>query len=141
MKNINCTGLSTPQPAVEFIEEKIEEGNNKSKDLTIVVASNLLGNGDSNLGELLMKSYIYSLSESVILPENLIFINSGAKLTCQGSKVIDSLTSMKEKGVNILSCGTCLDFYGLNEKLLVGDVGNMYLIVQLMNESKNTIKI
>ncbi|MBB6715683.1 sulfurtransferase-like selenium metabolism protein YedF [Clostridium gasigenes] len=141
MKNINCRELSTPQLAVEVIEEKIKAANNNKNDLTIVVASNLLGEGDSNLGELLMKSYIYSLSESVNLPDNLIFINSGVKLTCQGSKVIDSLTSMKEKGVNILDCGTCLDFYGLKEKLLVGDVGNMYLIVQLMNESKNTIKI
>lgn len=137
-----CKGsLSKTSVGVDLIDNKIDEEDNRENTLTIVVASNLLGNGDSNLGEVLMKSYIYSLSENMVLPKNLIFINSGVKLVCEGSRVIDSLISMKEKGVNIISCGTCLNFYGLNEKLLIGDVGNMYLIVQLMNESKNTIKI
>lgn len=113
----------------------------ENKDLTIVVSSDLFGNGDEKLGAVLMKSYMYSLSESKLLPRNIIFLNSGVKLCCSGSGVIDSLISMKEKGVNILSCGTCLDFYDIKEKVIVGDVGNMYLIVQLMNESCNTIKI
>lgn len=110
-------------------------------ELTIVVSSNLFGNGNDDLGALLMKSYMYSLSENEILPENIIFMNSGVKLCCEGSGVIDSLTSMKQKGVKIMSCGTCLDFYELKDKLLIGDVGNMNLSVKLMNESKKTIKI
>lgn len=113
----------------------------ENKDLTIVVSSNLFGSGDNGLGAVLMKSYMYSLAESKALPNNIIFLNSGVKLCCTGSGVIDSLVSMKEKGVNILSCGTCLDFYNVKEEMLVGDVGNMYSIVQLMNESGNTIKI
>lgn len=113
----------------------------EKNDLTILVSSNLLGSGDDRLGEVLMKSYMYTLSENKILPKNLIFINSGVKLCCEGSGVIDSLISMKEKGVNIMSCGTCLDFYGVKEKMTIGEVGNMYLIVQLMNESGNTIKL
>ena len=122
-------------------ENKIEENIHKKNDLTIVIASNLFGDGDEKLGEILMKVYIYALAENKVLPNNLIFMNSGVKLACAGSNVLDSLSEMKEKGVNILSCGTCLDFYGLNEKVLVGEIGNMYSIVSLMNESKNTIKI
>lgn len=122
-------------------ENKIEENIHEKNDLTIVIASNLFGDGDEKLGEILMKVYIYSLAENKVLPNNLIFMNSGVKLVCVGSNVLDSLSEMREKGVNILSCGTCLDFYGLNEKVLVGEIGNMYSIVSLMNESKNTIKI
>lgn len=108
---------------------------------TILVSSNLLGNGDDRLGETLMKVYINTLAESEILPENLMFINGGVKLTCTGSDVLDSLSSMKEKGVNIISCGACLDFYNLKEELKVGEIGNMYQIIDLMNKSGNTIKL
>ncbi|WP_288221734.1 sulfurtransferase-like selenium metabolism protein YedF [uncultured Clostridium sp.] len=108
---------------------------------TILVSSNLLGNGDDRLGETLMKVYINTLAEAEILPENLMFINGGVKLTCTGSDVLDSLTLMKEKGVNIISCGACLDFYNLKEELKVGEIGNMYQIIDLMNKSGNTIKL
>ena len=108
---------------------------------TILVATNLLGNGDDRLGETLMKVYINTLVESEILPENLIFINGGVKLTCTGSDVLDSLNSLKEKGVNIISCGACLDFYNLKDELKVGEIGNMYQIIDLMNRSGNTIKL
>lgn len=113
----------------------------KSSAPTILVASNLLGNGDDRLGETLMKIYINTLAESEILPENLMFINGGVKLTCTGSDVLDSLNSMQEKGVNIISCGACLDFYNLKEELKVGEIGNMYQIIDLMNKSGNTIKL
>lgn len=108
---------------------------------TILVATNLLGNGDDKLGETLMKVYINTLAESEILPKNLMFINGGVKLTCTGSDVLDSLNSMKEKGVNIISCGACLDFYNLKGELKVGEIGNMYQIIELMNKSRNTIKL
>lgn len=108
---------------------------------TILVATNLLGNGDDKLGETLMKVYINTLAESEILPENLMFINGGVKLTCTGSDVLDSLNAMKEKGVNIISCGACLDFYNLKDELKVGEIGNMYQIIDLMNRSGNTIKL
>ncbi|WP_300382309.1 sulfurtransferase-like selenium metabolism protein YedF [Clostridium sp.] len=124
------------------LEEKIEEiEDSKNKSLTILVASNLLGEGDDKLGEALMKVYINTLAETDSLPENLLFINGGVKLTCEGSDVVDSIKTMKDKGVNIFSCGACLDFYNLKEALLVGEIGNMYQIVEIMNNSGNTIKL
>ena len=134
--------LSIGELSLEEHIEKVEESNeNKNKSLTILVASNLLGEGDAKLGETLMKVYINTLAESDSLPENLLFINGGVKLTCEGSDVIESLNIMKDKGVNIFSCGACLDFYNLKEKLLVGQIGNMYQIIDLMNNSGNTIKL
>ncbi|GAA0107993.1 sulfurtransferase-like selenium metabolism protein YedF [Clostridium tertium] len=118
-----------------------EEIVNKTVAPTILVSSNLLGNGDDRLGETLMKVYINTLAEAEVLPESLMFINGGVKLTCSGSDVLDSLNSMREKGVNIISCGACLDFYNLKEELKVGEIGNMYQIIDLMNKSGNTIKL
>ena len=88
-----------------------------------------------------MKSYFYALSESDKLPSDLLFLNAGVKLTVEGSDCLDSIIKLKEKGVNILSCGTCLDFYNLKEKLAIGEIGNMYTIIEKMNTSDNTIKL
>ncbi|TDT50477.1 sulfurtransferase-like selenium metabolism protein YedF [Fonticella tunisiensis] len=107
----------------------------------ILIGSNVLGKGDDRLGSALMKSYIYALTESDVMPSTMIFINSGVKLTTEGSEVIDSLKTLESQGVEILSCGTCLDFYGLKEKLLIGSITNMYTIVEKMNNAPNTIKL
>jgi selenium metabolism protein YedF len=107
----------------------------------IVVGTDKLGNGDDKLGAALMKSYMYALSESEVKPETMLFLNGGVKLTTEGSEVLESLKTLLSHGVEIMSCGTCLDFYDLKEKLAVGSVTNMYTIVEKMNKSSNTIKL
>lgn len=111
------------------------------KKLTILVSNDKLGLGDDKLGTTLMKSYFYALSESDIIPSELIFLNAGVKLTAQGSDCLESIKKLKERGVNVLSCGTCLDFYDLKEKLAVGEITNMYTIIEKMNTSDKTIKL
>lgn len=141
---IEESGIYKIQLSKGLIEKAIENKNNienEKSGLSILVASNLLGNGDEKLGETLMKVYINTLAETDVLPENLMFLNSGVKLTCEGSDVLDSLNTLKNKGVNIISCGACLDFYNLKENLKVGEIGNMYQIIEIMNTSNNTIKL
>jgi selenium metabolism protein YedF len=111
------------------------------KSLIILVTSDRLGTGDDTLGATLMKSYLYALSESDTLPVDLLLLNSGVKLAAEGSEVLDSLNKLKERGVNIASCGVCLDFYGIKDKLAVGEITNMYTIIEKMNTASNTIKI
>lgn len=111
------------------------------KKLTIVVSNDKLGLGDDKLGTTLMKSYFYALSESDTIPAHLLFLNGGVKLTVEGSDCLDSIIKLKERGVEVLSCGTCLDFFNLKEKLAVGEITNMYTIIEKMNNSDNTIKL
>lgn len=115
--------------------------NYKEKKLTILIGTDKLGLGDDVLGTTLMKSYLYALSENDVIPSDLLFLNAGVKLTIEGSDCVESIIKLKERGVNVLSCGTCLDFYGLKEKLGVGEITNMYTIVEKMNLSDNTIKL
>lgn len=91
---------------------------NDDKKLVITVTSDKFGTGDDKLGSVLMKSYFYALSEADRIPADLIFVNSGVKLTTEGSDVIDSIKKLEERGVNVLSCGTCLDFYNLKENFV-----------------------
>lgn len=109
--------------------------------LTIVITSDKLGEGEDDLGITLMKSYIFALSENDVVPENIIFMNAGVKLAVEGSNCLEGLNKLKDKGSKITSCGTCLDFYGLKDKLVIGDISNMYSIVDEMNKAAKTIKI
>ncbi|MFD3155366.1 sulfurtransferase-like selenium metabolism protein YedF [Haloimpatiens sp. FM7330] len=113
----------------------------ENEKFTIAITNDKFGHGDDKLGIILMKSYLFALSESDIIPTDLIFINGGVKLTVEGTEVIENLQKLQEKGVKIQVCGTCLDFYKIKEKLLIGEVSNMYSIVETMNESDRVIKL
>ncbi|MHC1721175.1 MAG: sulfurtransferase-like selenium metabolism protein YedF [Clostridiaceae bacterium] len=113
----------------------------KQDSLVIVIGNDKLGLGSDELGAMLMKSYLYALSENEVLPSDIIFLNGGVKLAIEGSDCLPSLRALSEKGVKIISCGTCLDFYNLKEKLALGEISNMYTIVEKMNSSGNTIKL
>lgn len=95
------------------------------QDLLLVIESCGLGDGEPDLGEKLMKAFLKVLLDSGDLPAKIIFMNSGIFLTTQRSPVLDFLKSYEEEGSEILSCGTCLDYYGRKEKLEVGNSTNM----------------
>lgn len=111
------------------------------KDQVILIGSNMMGEGDEKLGTALMKSYFYALSELSAVPKTLLFLNSGVFLTTEGSDILDSLHVLEQKGAEIMSCGTCLDFYNLKDKLQIGTITNMYTIVERLNKASNSIKL
>lgn len=94
-----------------------------------LITQDTLGHGSADLGAMLIKSFFYTLLESEPLPRAVLFINSGVRLTTAGSPVLDHLTALAARGVTVLSCGTCLDFFTLKDKLAVGGVTNMYTII------------
>lgn len=133
IKITNTNEISAEEPI-----EKEESLLNKS----ILFTSNKIGKGDDTLGEVLMKGYIYTLSEMAELPKYIMFVNSGVKLTTKGSEAIDDLKALEDRGVEILSCGTCLDYLNIDlSDLAVGSVTNMYTIVDNTINVKNTITI
>ena len=103
--------------------------------------TNVMGSGNDELGAALMKGFIYAVSQLEELPKTMLFYNGGVKLTTEGSASLEDLKSLQAQGVEILSCGTCLDFYGLKDKLRVGGITNMYVIAQTMAEAGNVVKI
>jgi selenium metabolism protein YedF len=109
--------------------------------LVVLIGSDMLGEGDKTLGRVLMKAYINTLVEVWPVPETLIFVNSGVNLAVDGSEVLESLKRLEGMGVEILCCGTCLNYYHLEDKLAVGQISNMYVIVEKLNNAENTIKL
>ena len=112
----------------------------REEKVVVYINSNLLGIGDEALGSILMRAFLKTLLDTEPKPSRLIFINSGVRLTAEGSEVLETLSNLSVKDVEILSCGTCLDFYGLKEKLKVGIVSNMYEIVKSLSEADRLIR-
>lgn len=102
----------------------------KEDQVVVYINSNLLGVGDEALGSVLMRIFLKTLLDLEPKPARLILINSGVRLASEGSEVLETLRLLSQQGVEILACGTCLDFYGLKEKLRVGNISNMYVIAQ-----------
>ncbi|MBN2897326.1 MAG: sulfurtransferase-like selenium metabolism protein YedF [Clostridia bacterium] len=111
------------------------------EDLVIYVASERMGVGNDELGDALMKGYFYTLTERTPYPKAILFVNGGVKMTVATSPVLDHLRALEEKGVEILSCGTCLDYYNMKDQLAVGGVTNMYTILDTMNGAKKLAKV
>ena len=101
----------------------------------VVVPSNTMGHGDDELGASLAKAFIFAVTQQDNLPDSMLFYNGGVKLTCEGSPALEDLKKLADAGVEILSCGTCLKHYGIEDKLAVGDVTNMYVIVEKQLEA------
>ena len=106
----------------------------------IVISANQMGVGSEELGKTLLKGFLYAVTQQEELPGTMLFYNSGVYLTCEESPALDDLKSLEAQGVNIMSCGTCLNYYGLTEKLKVGSVTNMYDIVETMEKADLLIK-
>ena len=87
-----------------------------------------------------MKGFLFALSQLESLPQTILFYNGGAKLTVEGSGSLEDLKAMEAQGVEILTCGTCLNHYGLTEQLAVGGVTNMYAIVEKLAGAEKVVK-
>lgn len=108
---------------------------------TFVLSTNYEGEKDGGLGKIFIKNFLSTLAEVENPPRKLLLFNTGAKLAVEGEETVPALESLEQAGVEILVCGNCLDFFGLKEKLAVGQVSNMYEIIQAMMEAANTVNI
>ena len=139
-KEYNVVINMTDAP-VAASEETCEECTPDMRNNTIVViSSDRMGNGNDALGKVLIKGFIYAITQLDTLPKKMLFYNGGATLTVEGSDSLADLKSLEAQGVEILTCGTCLDYYEVKDKLAVGSVTNMYSIVEAMAEAGKIIK-
>jgi len=108
--------------------------------MVIAVSSDKMGEGIDELGDVLMKGFIYTLTEMDHMPTTVLFYNGGAKLTVEDAPTLEDLKTLEEMGVEILTCGTCLNYYDLGDKLAVGEVTNMYTIMERLQGADKLIR-
>lgn len=110
------------------------------KNTVVVIASDRMGEGSEELGKTLLKGFFYALTQQETLPDTILFYNKGAQMSCEGSPALEDLRSLQEQGVELLTCGTCLNYYGLSDRLAVGEVTNMYVICEKMTHADTVVK-
>ena len=106
----------------------------------VAVDTDSMGRGNDELGAVLIKGFLFAVSRLETLPKTVLFYNGGAKLTTEGSASLEDLRLMEQQGVEILTCGTCLNYYGLTDQLAVGSVTDMYTIVERLSRAEKVIK-
>lgn len=106
----------------------------------VFIASDRMGDGDPQLGHVLMKNFLFTLAENAAAPDLLLFVNGGARLTAQGSEVLEALQKLADLGAEIATCGLCLEFFGLKEQLQIGRVSNMLEIATALQNAGRIVR-
>jgi selenium metabolism protein YedF len=125
------------KPRAKAQSSKISEQG----QLVVVIPCNQMGRGEEELGHILIRSFLHALTEVSDRPDIMIFFNTGVKLTVKGSEVLEDLQVLEKNGVEILICGTCLDYFNLKEKIAVGQVSNMYTIAETMLAASRLVAV
>ena len=116
-------------------ERRAAEGH-----VAVLINNSTFGHGDEDLGRILMRSFVKTLKDAPTSPAWLILMNAGVHLVCQGSDLLDDFRTLREQGVMIMACGTCLDYYKLSDKLEVGEVTNMFDVVSILTAADNVVR-
>jgi selenium metabolism protein YedF len=109
-------------------------------DFIIVIASDKMGEGDGDLGQLLMSNFIKALHDLDKLPQKMVFYNKGVTLVTKNSPLIDHLTDLEKMGVELLLCATCVNHYGLEDMVGAGTLSNMFTIAEVMASAGNIVR-
>ena len=128
---------SEPEQSISFASHAGVQTSGRA----FIIGRNTMGDGSQELGKVLIKGFIYSLTELPVPPQVLIFFNSGAFLTSEGANTLADLKALEEKGTEILTCGTCINYYNLRDEPLVGAVANMYEIAEIISSIDSVITI
>lgn len=134
----NETGFSDTTAAEDYCEAAVPDI--KTGEFAVVISSELMGQGDDELGKRLMKSFFVALSCLDSMPSSVMFYNSGVKLTVNDSPVIDILHELENKGVELLICGTCVDHFKLGSIITIGKISDMYIITDKLSKTGNIIR-
>jgi selenium metabolism protein YedF len=133
-------GLECQIPAADAQSPAANTTSTKKSPHIVYISSTCMGSGSDELGEVLMRNFIFTLGEVTPLPHKILFVNSGVRLTCSGSQVLEALQKLEQQGVQIFSCGLCLEFFDLKEQLKVGAISNMLETIEAMTEADKIIQ-
>lgn len=135
----NCHRLSFAKPAADTETVDAARFCSPGNDYAVVLKGETMGSGDPALGTLLMKAFLNALPEAERLPSTVLLYNAGVRLALEGADTAAALRKLEDLGVTVMSCGTCLDYYGVKDRLAVGTVGNMYKITEVLSGAGHVV--
>lgn len=135
------TDVDEYEVVVTKSERELDMEQEHKEDIVVFITSDLLGSGDRELGDLLMKTFFKTIDDISTTPAKMVFMNSGVRLTTENEETIKYITEIEEMGVEIINCGTCLDYYQLRDELKVGYISNFYEISEVLFNANRVISL
>ncbi len=137
------TYVHIKQGTAQAIQETIKEDEFESckGNIVLVITSDTVGRGSDELGGILMRAIMHTLLEVKPQPNIIVFMNNGVKLAVTGSSVVDDLQELVDSGIEILVCGTCLNYFGLTDSIAVGEISNAYTIAETMLRAGKVVNL
>jgi len=129
------------QAIQDIKEDELEFCEPAKGDIVLVITSDTVGRGSDELGGILMRAIMHTLLEVKPQPHTVIFMNNGVKLVVNGSPVVEDLQELSNNGIEILVCGTCLNYFGLTDNVSVGEISNAYTITETMFQAGKVINL
>lgn len=117
-----------------------QENSSEEENIVISIGSDKMGEGEDELGKILIKGFIYALTEAETLPKTVLLYNKGVLLASTFEDTVKDLKVLEERGIEILSCGTCANFYHVQDQIKVGTLTNMYKILERQMKAAKVIK-
>lgn len=135
----SITFTATSKPAAQENTDQVVRAASGKR--VVKFKSDRMGEGDPKLGEILVRAFLNTIPELDPLPTHIVCYNGGVHLACEGTDTAETLKKLhEENGIEIIVCGTCVDFYGVKDKIAVGKISNMYSIAQLLTDADHTIE-
>lgn len=139
---IHIEHSSSENKQIHITEEIAESYETcRTANIVLVIATDSVGKGDDELGKILMRAFMHTFLEVKPSPNTIIFMNNGVKLAVAGSPVLEDLQELSNNGIEILVCGTCLNYFGLTDKIAVGTISNAYSIAEAMLQADKVINL
>ncbi len=150
-KNYKITEKEGSDNIIELVlkpeggQSKAEKTDNSRKpykgNTVFFLKSYKLGDPDKELGELLIKTFFQTVPDVEPLPDKIVFMHGGVKHTVEGAENVGNIKKLKNRGIDIVVCGTCLDYYGLKDSLKVGRISNFFEIASILSGASNTVSL
>lgn len=132
---------TAPEKGTEAAGAAEKGASASTSPYAVLITAQEMGRGSAELGAILLKGYLYALSESETPPHWVVFVNGGAHLTAEGSNTVPDLLRLAERGCDIMTCGTCSNYYALQEKLAVGRIVTMYDIAGILARADRVVSL
>jgi selenium metabolism protein YedF len=124
----------------ENADKELEGVCGAGSNVAVLISSGVFGSGDDELGRALLHAFIGTLKEVVPRPRTLMFVNGGAPLACKGSEFVKPIRELEKEGIEVLVCGTCLDWFHLEDKVEVGRISNMFDITSALMAADRVVR-
>lgn len=119
----------------------IAEDKSTDKNIVVFISGECVGSEEPELGKMLMKGFVGNLKNNTPLLKTLILVNNGVRMTTVNEETVAMIKELEAMGVEILSCGACLNYFNIVDELKVGKVTDAHTVGTRLYDADKVIRL